>query len=141
MRSVAKQRYKGAAHHFEYMDEWEKGNFLYENTVLSAQFDSEEVALENISRFVALDQRRPANMKSARAPHFINIAKGWVALNSGDIEEATRYLLKSTKTNGPPTLTSFGPDITLIRALYQRRHKKPVLDYLARVQAFWDKVY
>jgi len=123
---------------FSSLDDMEKELFLYRNTVLSARFDSEEVALKNISRFEEIDEKKSSYAKSGNMPHLTNIAKGWLALNSGNTEEAIRYLLKSTKTKGSPTLGSFGPDMTLIRVLYKQGNKDAVLKYLELVGAFWN---
>jgi hypothetical protein len=123
---------------FSSLDDMEKGLFLYRNTVLSARFDSEEVALKNISRFEEIEENKPFYAKSGNMPHLTNIAKGWMALNSGNTEEAIRYLLKSTKTKGSSTLGSFGPDMTLIRVLYKQGNKEAVLKYLELVESFWN---
>ena len=134
---LEKERYEGDLVYFDQLDISEKHRFLYSNTVLSAKFDSEEVALKNISRFEDLGGSDSSSHNFRVALHKVNIAKGWIALRSGDIEEATRYLLKSTETKGTAALSTFGPDKTLIRALYQKGHKTPVLDYLDKVQSFW----
>ena len=123
---------------FESLDDMEKHQFLYRNTVLSARFDSEDVALRNISRYEELEAKKPFYAKSGDMPHLINIAHGWMALNSGNVNKAVHHLLESTKTKGSPVLGSFGPDKTLIRALYKQGHKDAVLEYLKLSESFWN---
>ena len=138
-----KERYEKALNEldersFESMDKSEKELFLNLNTVLSARFDSKEVALKNIKRFEEVQDNMPFYAKSGDMPHLINIARGWMALNAGDEKAAIGYLLDSTNTKGSPVLGSFGPDKTLIRALYQRGHNDAVLEYLKFSESFWN---
>ncbi|MBO9491986.1 hypothetical protein J7384_16620 [Endozoicomonas sp. G2_1] len=123
---------------FNSLDNIEKSVFLYRVTVLSAMFDSQDVALNNVSRYQDLEKNKPFHAKSGDVVHLTNIARGWMALNIGDSDQAIRYLFKSTKTEGSPNLNSFGPDMTLIRALYNQGHKTAVLKYLELVQSFWN---
>ncbi|MBA6293789.1 hypothetical protein H4J58_06360 [Colwellia sp. MB3u-70] len=126
---------------FENLNEREKYLFLYSNIVLSARFDSEEVALKNISRFEAIEEiksKKPFYTKSGDMPHLINITLGWMVLNAGKEKAAISYLLDSTNTNGSPVLGSFGPDKTLIRALYKKGHSNAVLEYLKLSETFWN---
>lgn len=114
----------------------------YHAIVLSARFDSKEVALKNIAAFEKQQLTLPEQVKklflgSDDAFHNLHIAKGWLSLKSGNEEQAISYLLSSTKVKGSPVLGSFGPDKTLIRELYKRGNKEAVLNYLALVESFW----
>ena len=112
------------------------------NTVLSARFDTNKIALRNIN---AYEQQKASFMKmllnlsagNGDSIHQINIAKGWLALKSGNQNKAVSYLMASTQNTGSPVLGSFGPDMTLIRELYKRGNKSAVLQYLKQVQSFW----
>ncbi|ACJ30640.1 hypothetical protein swp_3970 [Shewanella piezotolerans WP3] len=123
---------------YENMGLSEKRRFLNSNIVLSARFDSKEVALKNINRIELIQEDMPFYIKSGDIPHLVNIARGWIALNEGDEEAAIGYLLDSTNTNGSPVLGSFGPDKTLIRVLYQQGHNDAVLEYLKSSELFWN---
>jgi hypothetical protein len=123
---------------FNSLNSLDKELFLYSNTVLSAQFDSEEVALKNIERFEEIEANKPSYAKSGNMPHLTNIARGWLALKSGNTDVAIGYLLESTKTKGSPTLSSFGPDMSLIRELYKQGDKEAVSKYLESVESFWN---
>ncbi|NQZ12366.1 MAG: hypothetical protein HRT35_34870 [Algicola sp.] len=123
----------------------DKKRFLFSNTVLSARFDTADVALRYIQAYkqqVEGSSLMQKLMKMATSSddytHLSNIAKGWLALKSGDEDEAVRYLMASTKTKGSPVLGSFGPDKTLIRELYKRGNKSAVLQYLTQIQLFWN---
>lgn len=141
-KKLEKERYEKALNGleenpFESMNNSEKELFLNGNTVLSARFDTTEVALKNIKRFKEVQDKMPFYAKSGDMPHLINIARGWMALNAGNEKAAFGYLLDSTKTKGSPVLGSFGPDKTLIRALYQQGHNDVVLEYLKMSESFW----
>lgn len=116
----------------------EKNEFLTKNTILSAQFDTSDVASSYIKHYEKIEQLKPFFAKSGYTPHLINIARGWVALNEGKQRKAIDYLLASTDTKGSPVLNSFGPDMTLVRALYQQGNKDAVLEYLNLAQSFWN---
>jgi len=140
---LEKERYKEALEKlketsFEDMDKSDQRIYLYSNTILSARFDTKEVAMKNIERYQEVQAQRPFYSKLGDVPHIINIAQGWIALKAGDEKAAINYLLKSTNTEGSPVLGSFGPDKTLIRALYQRGYSEPVLEYLSLSESFWN---
>lgn len=120
-------------------------NELYsiENVVLSARFDTKEIALSNIIAYEeeqATIVQRLKNLFVGNSDflHNINIARGWLELNSGNKDKAISYLLDSTKVKGSPVLGSFGPDTTLIRELYKRGEKEAVLNYLEMSESFWN---
>jgi hypothetical protein len=123
---------------FEELVKSEQKLFLNANTVLSAIFDTKEVAVKNIKRFEEIQEQMPFYAKSGDMPHLVKIARGWMALNTGDEKAAINYLLDSTNTKGSPVLGSFGPDKTLIRALYQQGHNDAVLEYLRLAESFWN---
>jgi len=69
--------------------------------------------------------------------HQGNIILGKIALAAGNVEEAKHRLLAAGKTSGSPQLNSFGPDMTLAKALLQKDEKAVVLEYLALCSKFW----
>tara|TARA_R110002095_G_scaffold199901_1_gene179978 strand:+ start:1385 stop:2524 length:1140 start_codon:yes stop_codon:yes gene_type:complete len=69
--------------------------------------------------------------------HQGNIILGKLALAAGNVEEAKQRLLKAGKTSGSPQLNSFGPDMTLAKALLQQDEKEVVLEYLVLCSKFW----
>lgn len=112
----------------------EKLIYLFEFTILSARFDTDEIAIRNINAY----EKLAATLNfEGDAKHQVNIARGWLELRRNNEERAIHYLIESTKTKGSPVLGSFGPDMTLIRELYERGRKDAVLKYLEKIKSFW----
>jgi hypothetical protein len=72
------------------------------------------------------------------AIHKANMYLGLVSLRSGDIDSALAYVTVSSKTSGSPQLNSFGPNLSLAKALLEQHHVEPVLKYLDEVKRFWE---
>lgn len=69
-----------------------------------------------------------------------NLILGCVAMQEGDIESAKRYLLASGKTKGGPALGSFGPNMTLAKALLEAGQRDVVLEFFEQCTEFWKMV-
>ena len=67
-----------------------------------------------------------------------NMVLGRIALSSGDIEAAKRYLLLAGKTPGSPQLNTFGPNMTLAKELLQKGEKDAVIDFFRQCSKFWE---
>lgn len=78
------------------------------------------------------------NWNYGNATHVANLVLGRVALASGDIEAAKAYLLESGKTIGSPQLNSFGPNMTLAKALLEKGERDVVLEYFKLCANFWE---
>ena len=78
-----------------------------------------------------------ADWNYGNAIHIGNLVLGRIALGSGDVAEAKRYLLESGKTIGSPQLNSFGPNMTLAKELLERGERQVVLDYFKLCAVFW----
>lgn len=63
---------------------------------------------------------------------------GLLALQSGDFDSAIAYLILSSKTPGSPQLESFGPNVSLAKALLEKQYTEPVLKYLDEIKRFWE---
>jgi hypothetical protein len=89
---------------------------------------------------VVLDALRKAekDWDSGNVLHEMHILLGRVALESGDLDEADRQLLRAARTPGSPQLDSFGPDWTLARDLLARGRREAVSAYVLRVGTFWE---
>jgi hypothetical protein len=68
---------------------------------------------------------------------YSNLVLGEIALRQGDVGEAKRRLILSGRTPGSPSLSSFGPNMTLARDLLQRGESESVLEYFTLCRAFW----
>ena len=119
------------------LNQVQQKKFLQANTVLAARFDQPETARNYIQQYENLRNALPVSQQSGDALHQINIAKGWLALRDADDKSAIHFLIESTKVKGSPLLSSFGPDMTMVRELYKRGKIQATLDYLTLSESFW----
>jgi hypothetical protein len=71
------------------------------------------------------------------AVHQGNIVLGRLALSSGEVEQAERYLLLAGQTPGSTSLAALGPNMALARDLLERGESAAVLQYLEECGTFW----
>ncbi len=71
------------------------------------------------------------------AIHDGNMVLGMIAMHQGNVEQAKHYLLESGKSKGSPVLGSFGPKMSLAKALLDKGEREAVLEYLADCRKFW----
>jgi hypothetical protein len=71
------------------------------------------------------------------AIHDGNLVLGLLAVRQGNIEEADKYLLAAGKTPGSPQLNSFGPDMSLAKALLEHDEREAVMEYFSQCRTFW----
>jgi len=81
----------------------------------------------------------PPNISDGPAFHDGHVVLGHVALNAGDVEQAKAHLLQAGSTPGGGGLTSFGPNMSLAKALAERGEHDTVVAYLELCQSFWPK--
>lgn len=117
---------------------FEKRRYFNESIILNAQFGSPDWAIESINAYKELRFPGWPMGETGDRKHQIYIAKGWLSLREGKEQEAIRYLLEAANTKASPILASFGPDKSLIRQLYRQGHSAAVLEYLDRVEIFWN---
>ena len=83
----------------------------------------------------------PKNWNYGNALFYGNLVLGQVALQQGNLAQASRYLLAAGATPGSPQLNSFGPDMTLAKGLLEKGQSDVVLQYLALCKNFWAMDY
>ena len=66
-----------------------------------------------------------------------NMVLGEVALRNGNVAEAAQYLIASGKSSGSPALDSFGPNMSLAKALLEKGQVDVVLKFFDLCKAFW----
>jgi hypothetical protein len=71
------------------------------------------------------------------AVHVANLVLGHLALASGDVKEAKRFLLEAGKTPGSPQLNNFGPNMRLAQELLEKKETAAVLEYFELCAKFW----
>jgi len=72
-----------------------------------------------------------------RAIHIGNVVLGRLAVRAGDIEQAKSLLLDAARIQGGPTLSSFGPNMSLAQELLEKGEKETVLEYFQLCGRFW----
>ena len=64
--------------------------------------------------------------------------KGMVAFKKGNTIKAVEFLLKSAETSGSPQLNSFGPNMSLAKALLEAGQKDAVIEFLEKCGKVWQ---
>jgi tetratricopeptide (TPR) repeat protein len=70
--------------------------------------------------------------------HGANIVLGRIALSSWEMEAAREHLLAAGNVKSTPTLSSFGPTMTLAKELLEQGESAVVLKYLRLCRNFWE---
>ena len=81
------------------------------------------------------------NWNYGNAIHKMNIARGRIALKEGDVEKAKISLIAAGETKGSPQLDSFGPNMTLAKALLKKGEKEVVIQYFDLCGNFWENKF
>lgn len=81
----------------------------------------------------------PRNWNYGNAIHKGHLVLGHVALHRNDIQTAKAELLAAGKTPGSPTLNSFGPNMSLAKALLDKGEKDVVIAYFDLCSVFWKQ--
>jgi TonB family protein len=89
------------------------------------------------TELLALAPRYPKDWNYGNAIHDGNMVMGAVALQQNGPGAAVQYLLAAGKTPGSPQLGSFGPNMTLAKALIDAGQGTAVLQYFEECRAFW----
>ena len=72
------------------------------------------------------------------ALHHGNLILGVIALQSGDMNQAKHRLIASACISGSAVLGSFGPNMSLAKALLERGEREVVLEYFGLCAEFWE---
>jgi len=108
--------------------------------------DLAEVSLESgtndeakayANQLLDLATDRPGNWYTGNAIHYGNLVLRRLALQSGDTKTAKLHLLAAGQTSGSPQLNSFGPNMTLAKALLEQGEADVVVEYLELCKNFW----
>ena len=80
---------------------------------------------------------RPNDENLGTAVHKGNLALGLVAIRAGRMDEAKARLLAAGNVSASGSLDSFGPNMSLAKALLEKGEKDTVLQYLELCRKFW----
>jgi hypothetical protein len=83
------------------------------------------------------DATNPKDWNYGNAIHDGNMVLGLVSLRAGDTPSAVNYLHEAGKSPGSPQMNSFGPNMTLAKALVEAGQDTAVLQYFDECRAFW----
>ena len=72
--------------------------------------------------------------------HHGHLIQGHANLRRGDIAAAEEHLLAAADLIASPALASFGPSMSLARALLLRGSRERVLDFFDRCALFWGQL-
>lgn len=67
----------------------------------------------------------------------LHIVLGVITLRAGDVAAAKQHLLDAGASPGSPQMDSFGPNMTLAKALIEAGQRDVVLEYFERCRKFW----
>lgn len=74
----------------------------------------------------------------SNAAHVGNLVLGRIALSGGDVGKAKEHLLAAGRVPGSSVLKSFGPDMTLAKALIEKGECEAVIEYFDLCAKFWE---
>jgi hypothetical protein len=97
--------------------------------------DAEAKAYANELRTLAPSHAIDSNYGNAIQDY--HIVLGVLALKAGDRTTAEQHLLEAGRSPGSPQMDTFGPNMTLAKALLEQGRKKTVLRYFELCRKFW----
>jgi len=97
-----------------------------------------ESAKQQSLELLALAPKFPNDWNYGNAIHDGNMVLGLIALNDGKVSEAKIFLAAAGKTPGSPQLNSFGPNMSLAKALLEKGERVAVIEYFALCRGFWE---
>jgi RNA polymerase sigma factor (sigma-70 family) len=99
--------------------------------------------IEDARRFseelMALTPKYTNDWNYGNAVQDANLVLGRIAVRAGKIAEAKKFLAASAKSNGSPTMNSFGPNMSLALDLLEKGERDAVLEHFMRCRKFWHK--
>lgn len=100
--------------------------------------DAERYGLELLALVPQLPVKDQAHGEAHE--HIAHTFMGLMAIDRNDLPKAKQHLLASAAESAPtPTLTSFGPNMSLAKALAQRGQWEVVAQYLTLCERFWPR--
>lgn len=97
-------------------------------------FDKAEKSAKEL---LVIAESHQGDEKYGQAVHDGNMILGRLALRRNDVNQAKMYLLKAGRTAGGGTLSSFGPNMSLAKELFERGEREAVVQYLQLCKKFW----
>lgn len=76
-------------------------------------------------------------VSDGEATHDGNMVLGLIALQRGDVDQAKRHLIESSRTSGSGYMSITGPNLSLANELLKHNEYQTVIEYLRDCQRFW----
>lgn len=95
------------------------------------------LAADEMEKAVAYAREGLAPGSQGQSTFDCNMVLGEVALRNGNVAEAAQYLIESGRSSGSPVLGTFGPNMSLARALLEKGEVDVVLKFFDLCKAFW----
>lgn len=118
-------------------DDWRPEESPIEPAWRSLAEGDSEAAEAQAKRLLEQARSRNGQWDEGNLVHHGHLILGHVRLRAGDEDGATEHLLDAGRARGSPQLNSFGPNMTLAKALLERGKRQAVLDYFRECAVFW----
>lgn len=122
----------------EATDQVERYHSLAKMAQVALDAGEDQKARAYAEELLLLSETLPQDWNYGNAVHDGNRILGHVALKAGDVEGAKSFLLRAGETIGSPQLNSFGPSLSLAKALLARGERDSVVRYLQLCTRFWE---
>jgi hypothetical protein len=117
----------GGIRRLEFLPRLAKLAFWTGDTNKAEQYAKEAMSLESPGDPVG----------DGEATHDGNMVLGLIALQRGDVDQAKRYLIESSRTSGSGYMSMTGPNLSLANELLKRNERQSVIGYLRECRRFW----
>ena len=109
-------------------------------TVAKRRFEAGdfEAARRTIAELQALLPSFSDHWNYPAAVATVQIVLGRLALQEGDLVAAKQQLVEAGRSQGSPTMSSFGPNMSLAHDLLVAGERQTVLDYFEACRGFWN---
>ncbi len=117
----------------------EEGRFYSLGPAAKEEFKKGNIAEARklATELAALATKYEKNWNYGNAIQDANLVLGRIAVRTGDIEAAKKYLAEQAKSPGSPQMDSFGPNVSLAKDLLEKGEIEAVVNYLTACKAFW----
>ena len=120
-------------------DPLSRHGFLSDLAKVAFEAGNMEKARTYALELLSLANQREGDWCYGHAVHIGNLILGRIALQSGNIGQAKRYLMRSTRIPSSPHLRSFGPNMSLANDLLVYGENEAVIEYLRQCGKFWKQ--
>ena len=114
---------------------------LGQQMLRSFQIGKTEEAKQLAFTYLKIAESKKENWNYGNAIHQANIILGKIALQEGLTEEAKEYLKAAGSTPGSPQLNSFGPNMSLAKALIELGETEAAIEFIDSSKQYWKWIF